>query len=133
MSKNIENPVECEVRALIRFLNAQNVRPIEIYRQLIAVSVEGVMNGSNMRKLCRMFNEGRTNVHDEERSGRPSLITEDLKNKINQHIRGNRRFTLDKVHENFPQIYLSVKTEIVSTYIIETFAFLKSQKVSLCF
>jgi hypothetical protein len=27
-----ENPAECEVRSVIRFLNAQNVRPIEIYR-----------------------------------------------------------------------------------------------------
>jgi hypothetical protein len=37
-----------------------------------------------------MFNEGRTNVHDDERSGRPSLITEDLKNRIVQHIRTHR-------------------------------------------
>jgi hypothetical protein len=37
-----------------------------------------------------MFNEGRTNVHDEERSRRPSLITEDLKNRIDQHIKTNR-------------------------------------------
>jgi hypothetical protein len=66
MSKKIENPVECEVRAVIRFLNAQNVRPIEIYRQLIAMYGEGVMNESNVRKWCRMFDEGRTNVHDEE-------------------------------------------------------------------
>jgi histone-lysine N-methyltransferase SETMAR len=28
-----------------------------------------------------MLNEGKTNVHDEERSGRPSPITEDLKRK----------------------------------------------------
>jgi hypothetical protein len=50
-----------------------------------------------------MFNEGRTNVHDEEQSGRPSLITEDLKNRIDQHIRANRSFTLDEIHEKFPQ------------------------------
>jgi hypothetical protein len=87
MSKKIENPAECEVRAVIRFLNAQNTRPIEIYRELIAVYGEGVMNGSNVRKLCRMFNEGRTNVHDEERSGCPSLITEDLKNRILATVR----------------------------------------------
>jgi hypothetical protein len=37
-----------------------------------------------------MFNEGRINVFDEERSGRPSLITEDLKNRIDKHIRRNR-------------------------------------------
>jgi hypothetical protein len=62
MSKKIENPAECEVPAVIRFLNAQNVRPIEIYRQLIAAYGEGVMNESNVRKWCRMFNEGRINV-----------------------------------------------------------------------
>jgi hypothetical protein len=37
MREKIENPAECEMRAVIRFLNAQNVRPIEIYRHLIAV------------------------------------------------------------------------------------------------
>jgi hypothetical protein len=62
MSKKIQNAAECEVRAVIRFLNAQNVRPVEIYRQLIAVYGEGVMNGSSVRQWCRMFNEGRTNV-----------------------------------------------------------------------
>jgi hypothetical protein len=39
-----------------------------------------------------MFNESRTNVHDEERPGRPPLIAEDLKNRIDQHIRTHRRF-----------------------------------------
>jgi hypothetical protein len=43
MSKKIENPAEYEVRSVIRFLDAQNVRPIEIYRPLIAVCEEGVM------------------------------------------------------------------------------------------
>jgi hypothetical protein len=62
MSEKIEDPAECEVRAVIRVLNAQNVRPIEIYHQLIAVYGEGVMNEPNVRKWCRMFNEGRTNV-----------------------------------------------------------------------
>jgi hypothetical protein len=55
-----------------------------------------------------MFNEGGTNVHDEEKSGRPSLITEDLKKRTDQHIRTNRRFTLDEIHEKFPQISRSV-------------------------
>jgi hypothetical protein len=63
-------------------LNAQNVHPIEICCQLIAV---GVMDESNVRKWCGIFNEGRTNVHDEQ-SRCLSLITEDLKSRIDQHI-----------------------------------------------
>jgi hypothetical protein len=88
MNKTFENPAECEVRVVIRFLNKQNVRRIEIYRQLMYG--EGVMNESNVRKWCRMCNEGRTNVYDQEGSGRPSLITEDLKNRIDQHFRTDR-------------------------------------------
>jgi hypothetical protein len=57
MSKKIENPADCEVLAVFRFLNAQNVHPIEIYRKLIAVYGEGVMNESNVRKWCQ-FNTG---------------------------------------------------------------------------
>jgi transposase len=86
------------------FLNAQNVRAIDIHRQLTAVYGEGVMNESSVRKWSRMFNEGKTNVHDEERSGRPSLITEVLKKQIDEEIRQDRRSTLDELHEKFPQI-----------------------------
>jgi transposase len=62
------------------------------------------MNESNVRKWWRMFNEGRIKVQDKERSGRPSLITEDLKNMTNQHIRTNRHFTVDEIHEIFPLV-----------------------------
>jgi hypothetical protein len=49
-----------------------------------------------------MFKEGRTNVYNEEQSGRLSLITEDPKNRMDQHIRINRHFTLDEIHEKIP-------------------------------
>jgi hypothetical protein len=50
MNKKIDNPADSEVRSVIRFLNAQNVRAIEIHRQLTAVYGEGVMNESSVRK-----------------------------------------------------------------------------------
>jgi hypothetical protein len=105
MNKKIDNPADCEVRSVISFLNAQNVRAIDIHRQLTVVYG---MNKSNVRKWCRMLNEGTTNVHDEERSGRPSLITEDLIKQIDEQIRQDRRSTLDELHEKFPQISRSL-------------------------
>jgi hypothetical protein len=117
MNKKIDNPADCEVRSVIRFLNAQNVRDIYIHRQLTAVNGEGVMNESSVRKWCRVFNEGRTNVHDEERSGRPSLITEDLKKQTVEQIGQDRRSTLDELHEKFLQIYLSLLHEILSKHL----------------
>jgi hypothetical protein len=89
-------------------LNAQNVCPSEIYHQLIAVYGEGVMNESNVRKWCQMFNE--------ERSGCPSLMTKDLENRIDQHIRTNTRIILDEIHKKFPQISHSLIHEIVTEH-----------------
>jgi hypothetical protein len=66
MIKEIDNPIDCEVPSVICFLNAQNVRALDIHRQLTTMYGEGVMNDSSVRKWCRMFNAGRTNVHDEE-------------------------------------------------------------------
>jgi len=37
-----------------------------------------------------MFNEGRENVHDEARSGRPSLVNDDLVRKVNERVRDDR-------------------------------------------
>ena len=86
MNVPISNPAECEVRGVIRFLKAENVRPSEIHRRLVAVYGEHVMNAASVRQWCTMFN-GRTDVHDAERSGRPSVITEALKQKVNRIIR----------------------------------------------
>jgi hypothetical protein len=45
---SIANPAYCEVRSVIRFLNAKNSSPAEIYRQIVEVYGEGVMNEGNV-------------------------------------------------------------------------------------
>lgn len=117
MATPIENPAKCEVRSVIRFLNAQNIRPIEIYRQIKDVYGDNAMNESSVRKWCIMFNQGRTSVHDEERSGRPSLVTEELKKKVDDRIQENRRFTLTTLNDFFPQISRSLLHEIVTEHL----------------
>ena len=74
MAAPIQSPVKCEVRSVIRFLNAKRERPVEIHKQIFAV-YGNVMNQQNVTKWCREFSEGRTDVHNEQRSGRPSLIS----------------------------------------------------------
>ena len=70
MDGPISNPADCEVRGVIRvFLQAENVRPSEIHLRLVAVYGEHVMNAASVRKWCTMFTNGRTDVHDAERSG----------------------------------------------------------------
>ena len=67
MCAAINNPASCEVRAVIRFLLARNNNAAEIHRQLCEVYGPNVMSDSEVRQWCRLFKEGRTNVHDEER------------------------------------------------------------------
>ncbi|UYV80959.1 hypothetical protein LAZ67_19002277 [Cordylochernes scorpioides] len=56
------------------------------------------MDIKNVRKWCREFIEGRINVHDEQRSGRPSL-PESTVARIDEMVRANRRITLEEIED----------------------------------
>ncbi|GFW44767.1 histone-lysine N-methyltransferase SETMAR [Trichonephila clavipes] len=72
------------------------------------------MSDSMVRRWVRQFNEGRSEVHDEERSGRPSLITEELVHAIDEKIKENRKFTISALAMEFPQISRSLMHGIVT-------------------
>ena len=46
MPKRIENPADCEIRAVIRFLQAKNIQPADIHREVYEVYGEGAMSDS---------------------------------------------------------------------------------------
>ena len=81
MFKTIEGAVDCEIRSVIRFLNARNVLPSESHHQICQVYGDNAMSDDMVRKWVPMFNEGRENVQDEARSGRPSLVNDDVVRK----------------------------------------------------
>ena len=113
MDALIPSPAACEVRSVIKFLNAKSIEPIEIYRQLCQVYGPNIMNKQMVRRWCRQFSEGRQSAHDEERSGRPSLINDDLVELVRQGVMENRRFTITDLSSHFPQISRSFLHEIV--------------------
>jgi len=76
MAVPIQSPAKCEVRSVIRILNIKEEHPAEIHKHIVAV-YGNVMNRRNVTKWCCEFSEGRTDVHDEQRSGRPSLISDE--------------------------------------------------------
>ena len=102
---------------MIRFLKAENVRPSEIHRRLVAIYGEHVLNAANVRKWCTIFRNGGTGVHDAERSGRPSVITGGLKQKVNRIIRENRHFTISEVYEQCPEVSRTFVYEIVTEHL----------------
>ena len=58
MAAPIQNPAKCEVRSVIRFLNAKFERPTEIHKPIVAV-YGNVMNRQYVTKWRREFSEGR--------------------------------------------------------------------------
>ena len=63
----IQSPAKCEMRSVIRFLNAKVERPAGIHKHIVAV-YGNVMNRHNVMKWCHEFSEGRTDVHNEQSS-----------------------------------------------------------------
>jgi hypothetical protein len=88
----IENPASCDIRSVIKFLNAKNVHPAEIYWHICEVYGENAISDGMVRRWCRMFSEGETNIHN-DRSVHPPLVTADMLRQMIEKIRGNRPCT----------------------------------------
>jgi len=54
-------------------------------------------------------------VHDEARSGRPSLVNDDLVRKVKERVHDDRRYTISDLSLHFPQISRTLLHDIVSS------------------
>jgi len=91
------------------------VLPSEIHHQICQVYGDNAMSGGMVRKWVRMFNEGRENMYDEARSGRPSLANDELVRKVNERVRDDRLFTISDLSLHFLQISRTLLYDIVSS------------------
>ena len=94
---------------------SRNVLPSEIHHQICQVYGNNAMSDGMVRKWVRMFNERRENVHDEVRSGSPSLVNDDLVHKVNERVRDDRSFTISDLFLHVPQISRTLLYDIVSS------------------
>jgi transposase len=112
-----DNPTSCKIRAVIHFLHAKNMSAAEINRELCMLYGQKVMSEGTVRQWCRMFRDGQTNIHNEEQSGRPSVVSDDL-------VQSEKRcFTISEPSCEFPQISLTLLYEIITFWLgYHTFA-----------
>ena len=89
--------------------------PSEIHHQICQVYGDNAMSDGIVRKWVRMCNEGRENVHDEARIGRPSLVNDDLVRKVNERVSDDRLFTISDLSLHFPQISRILLYDIASS------------------
>ena len=113
----IVNLADCEVRAVIRFLSAKGLKPIGIHREICAVYGQNIISDGMVRKWVREFKDAVTNVHDEQRSGRPSVVNESLVQKVDNKVRENRRFTISSSCDDFHNVSRSVLYDIVTEHL----------------
>ena len=91
------------VRYVLRFvcLHAQGQSAAEIHRRLCREYGDNVMSDSCVREWCRKFRDGRTDVHDECGQEQRSIVTDELVQKVDECLRGKRRFTISELSEEF--------------------------------
>uniref|UniRef100_A0A8D8R8P0 Histone-lysine N-methyltransferase SETMAR n=1 Tax=Cacopsylla melanoneura TaxID=428564 RepID=A0A8D8R8P0_9HEMI len=111
---SIQSPAKCEIRAVIRYLVVKGKTPVEVFNEVKSAYGDGAMNRTNVYKWCREFKNGRTSVHDDQRSGRPSIVTDELVEQIENALRDDRRLTLDELSVIFPQISRTLLHEIIT-------------------
>ncbi|KAG5315261.1 MOS1T transposase, partial [Pseudoatta argentina] len=111
---SIQSPAKCEIRSVIRYLVWKGKTPVEVYNEVKTAYGDKGMNRTSVFKWCREFKNGRTSVHDDQRSGRPSILTDDIVEKIGNALRDDRRLTVDEFSAMFPQISRSLLHETIT-------------------
>jgi hypothetical protein len=105
---------KCEIRTVIRFLQAEGHSAAEIHRWMSAMCGPNFLSDTYDKEWCRKFCDGRTDVRDEGGQGRPSLVTDDLVQHVDKLVCEWRRFTLSELLLEFPQVSWTVLYEIVT-------------------
>ncbi|KAG5324833.1 SETMR methyltransferase, partial [Pseudoatta argentina] len=111
---SIQSPAKCEIRSVIRYLVWKGKTPVEVYNEVKTAYGDKGMNRTSVFKWCREFKNGRTSVHDDQRSGRPSILTDDIVENIENALCDDRRLTVDELSAMFPQISRSLLHETIT-------------------
>lgn len=89
-----------DVRTVMKFLFLQGKRPPEMHRELEGVFKDNAPSEQTVRKWFRLFQEGRTSVEDNERSGRPlEASSPDVVQQVEMLLAEDRRQTCKDLAE----------------------------------
>ncbi|UYV64612.1 hypothetical protein LAZ67_3001311 [Cordylochernes scorpioides] len=88
-------------RTCNKFCVKNEIKWADTFRMLTVAYGEATLDRSNVYRWYKMLSEGREEVNDEERAGRPSTSTTDEKiNEVEKLILANRRITVREVAED---------------------------------
>ena len=75
------------------------------------------MSDGIVRKWVRKFSEFRNNVHDEPRSGRPTVVSDGLLRAVEAKVFEDRRYTISSLSLLFQQNLSTVLYEILTDHL----------------
>ncbi|KAG5308728.1 MOS1T transposase, partial [Pseudoatta argentina] len=88
-------------RICIKFYVKNKIKCAEAFRMLTVAYGEATLDRSNIYQWYKMFSEGREDVNDEERAGRPSTSTTyEYIDEVKKIVLGNQNWLLH--HDNAP-------------------------------
>ncbi|KYN33855.1 hypothetical protein ALC56_11827 [Trachymyrmex septentrionalis] len=88
-------------RICIKFCVKNKIKCADAFRMLTVAYGEAPLDRSNVYRWYKMFSEGREDVNDEERAGRPSTSTTDENiDEVKKIVLANRRITVREVAED---------------------------------
>jgi histone-lysine N-methyltransferase SETMAR len=97
MAKNSE----IEQRAVIKFLSKEGNSAPNIYKRLKAVYDDTALSRKTVYRWIERFESGRESISDEQRKGRPKVVSDKVHVEvIQQMILNDRRVTLETLSEN---------------------------------
>ena len=67
---SIQSPAKCEISGVIRYLVWKVKTPVEVYNEVETAYGDQAINPTTVIKWCGEFKNGRTSVHDDQRSKR---------------------------------------------------------------
>ncbi len=105
--------VKCEQRSVICFLHLKGKDPVIIHQELKDVYGKNALSYVAVWKWTKWFKNGRTDIQDESRSGRPSVISIELVDGVYELTREDRLIQVREVHDHFPAISLGTIHEII--------------------
>jgi transposase len=97
---------------VLQFLNAKIHTAAKIQQQLCGIYRPSVMSKGRVWQWVRKFKDRRTNMHDDH-SGRPSIMNDNLVEKLNNKINENQQFTVSELLTCFPLISHALLYETV--------------------
>ncbi|UYV84323.1 hypothetical protein LAZ67_X001845, partial [Cordylochernes scorpioides] len=119
------NVSTCELRSVIRFFTAKIETAVNIHRNLASVYGEGCMSIQMVLRWRSWFLEGRQNVHDDERSGRPVTATDNAAVvAVRNVVEADHRVTIDEIMIRLPPV-IEIGRSSIGTIMSDVFNFRK--------